>query len=238
MAAPRRNPAATAERQRSATHRVFPTQGGADKEPRAAARRAAATLGRRPQRPDGGQPRQGIQEASGAARRVDRRPARRSRRPARPERRRQDHLLLHHHRPDAAGLRLRSRSTATTSPTCRCTAARGSASATCRRRPRSSAASPSSRTSAPCSRCSNPTASTARGALDELLAEFSITHLRRTPALALSGGERRRVEIARALASRPQLHAARRAARRHRPDRGGDIRDLVSHLQATAASAC
>jgi lipopolysaccharide export system ATP-binding protein len=39
--------------------------------------------------------------------------------------------------------------------------------------------------------------------LDELLAEFSITHLRRTPALALSGGERRRVEIARALASKP-----------------------------------
>jgi lipopolysaccharide export system ATP-binding protein len=35
--------------------------------------------------------------------------------------------------------------------------------------------------------------------LDELLAEFGIGHLRRTPALALSGGERRRVEIARAL---------------------------------------
>ena len=41
--------------------------------------------------------------------------------------------------------------------------------------------------------------------LDELLAEFSITHLRRTPALALSGGERRRVEIARALASKPSF---------------------------------
>ena len=39
--------------------------------------------------------------------------------------------------------------------------------------------------------------------LDELLAEFGIGHLRRTPALALSGGERRRVEIARALASDP-----------------------------------
>jgi len=36
--------------------------------------------------------------------------------------------------------------------------------------------------------------------LEALLAEFSITHLRRAPALALSGGERRRVEIARALA--------------------------------------
>ncbi|MCG8493166.1 MAG: ATP-binding cassette domain-containing protein, partial [Sneathiellales bacterium] len=39
--------------------------------------------------------------------------------------------------------------------------------------------------------------------LEELLAEFSITHLRRTPAIALSGGERRRVEIARALAGNP-----------------------------------
>ena len=41
--------------------------------------------------------------------------------------------------------------------------------------------------------------------LEALLAEFSIAHLRRTPALALSGGERRRVEIARALASRPSF---------------------------------
>src|SRR6202162_5873128 len=41
--------------------------------------------------------------------------------------------------------------------------------------------------------------------IDELLADFSITHLRRAPAMALSGGERRRVEIARALASRHQF---------------------------------
>ena len=41
--------------------------------------------------------------------------------------------------------------------------------------------------------------------LDELLAEFSITHLRRASALALSGGERRRVEIARCLASDPKF---------------------------------
>jgi lipopolysaccharide export system ATP-binding protein len=41
--------------------------------------------------------------------------------------------------------------------------------------------------------------------LDDLLAEFSITHLRRTPSIALSGGERRRVEIARALATQPSF---------------------------------
>ena len=39
--------------------------------------------------------------------------------------------------------------------------------------------------------------------LDELLGEFSITHLRRAPAISLSGGERRRVEIARCLAAQP-----------------------------------
>src|SRR6266436_34016 len=41
--------------------------------------------------------------------------------------------------------------------------------------------------------------------LDELLGEFSIAHLRRAPAIALSGGERRRVEIARARASHPNF---------------------------------
>ena len=41
--------------------------------------------------------------------------------------------------------------------------------------------------------------------LDELLDEFSIAHLRKAPALALSGGERRRCEIARALAAQPDL---------------------------------
>lgn len=41
--------------------------------------------------------------------------------------------------------------------------------------------------------------------LEDLLAEFSVTHLRRAPAVALSGGERRRVEIARALATQPSF---------------------------------
>jgi lipopolysaccharide export system ATP-binding protein len=68
-------------------------------------------------------------------------------------------------------------------------------------------------------------------ALAELLAEFSITHLRRTPALALSGGERRRVEIARALASQPHFVLLDEPLAGIDPIAVGDIRDLVSHLK-------
>jgi lipopolysaccharide export system ATP-binding protein len=67
--------------------------------------------------------------------------------------------------------------------------------------------------------------------LDDLLAEFSISHLRRTPALALSGGERRRVEIARALASQPSFVLLDEPLAGIDPIAVGDIRDLVSHLK-------
>ena len=67
--------------------------------------------------------------------------------------------------------------------------------------------------------------------LDALLAEFSITHLRRTPSLALSGGERRRVEIARALASNPHFVLLDEPFAGIDPIAVGDIRDLVSHLK-------
>ncbi|MFN4281663.1 MAG: LPS export ABC transporter ATP-binding protein [Alphaproteobacteria bacterium] len=67
--------------------------------------------------------------------------------------------------------------------------------------------------------------------LEELLAEFSISHLARTPALALSGGERRRVEIARALASRPQFMLLDEPLAGIDPIAIGDIRDLVLHLK-------
>jgi len=67
--------------------------------------------------------------------------------------------------------------------------------------------------------------------LDELLAEFSISHLRRTPSLALSGGERRRVEIARALASRPNFMLLDEPLAGIDPIAVGEIRDLVAHLK-------
>ncbi|MEN2978620.1 LPS export ABC transporter ATP-binding protein [Tistrella sp. BH-R2-4] len=67
--------------------------------------------------------------------------------------------------------------------------------------------------------------------LDELLAEFSISHLRRTPAIALSGGERRRVEIARALATNPGFILLDEPLAGIDPIAVADIRELVSHLK-------
>ncbi|WP_118133175.1 LPS export ABC transporter ATP-binding protein [Oceanicella sp. SM1341] len=67
--------------------------------------------------------------------------------------------------------------------------------------------------------------------LDELLTEFAITHLRRTPASALSGGERRRVEIARCLAGRPSYILLDEPFAGVDPIAVGDIRELVSHLK-------
>ncbi|RJF83197.1 LPS export ABC transporter ATP-binding protein [Azospirillum cavernae] len=67
--------------------------------------------------------------------------------------------------------------------------------------------------------------------LDELLAEFSVTHLRRAPALALSGGERRRVEIARALAGQPHFILLDEPLAGIDPIAVNDIRELVGHLR-------
>ena len=67
--------------------------------------------------------------------------------------------------------------------------------------------------------------------LSGLLAEFGISHLRRTPALALSGGERRRVEIARALATGPNYILLDEPLAGIDPIAVGEIRDLVSHLK-------
>jgi lipopolysaccharide export system ATP-binding protein len=67
--------------------------------------------------------------------------------------------------------------------------------------------------------------------LDALLAEFGIAHLRRAPALALSGGERRRCEIARALATHPAYILLDEPLAGIDPIAVGEIRDLVKHLK-------
>ena len=67
--------------------------------------------------------------------------------------------------------------------------------------------------------------------LEELLGEFSIDHLRQTPALALSGGERRRVEIARCLAANPKYLLLDEPFAGIDPVAVGDIRELVSALK-------
>jgi lipopolysaccharide export system ATP-binding protein len=66
--------------------------------------------------------------------------------------------------------------------------------------------------------------------LDSLLGEFNITRLRKTPSIALSGGERRRVEIARALATRPNYMLLDEPFAGIDPIAVGDIQDLVRHL--------
>jgi lipopolysaccharide export system ATP-binding protein len=66
--------------------------------------------------------------------------------------------------------------------------------------------------------------------LDALLEEFKISHLRKSPAIALSGGERRRCEIARALASKPAYMLLDEPFAGIDPIAVGDIQELVSHL--------
>jgi lipopolysaccharide export system ATP-binding protein len=66
--------------------------------------------------------------------------------------------------------------------------------------------------------------------LDELLDEFQIQHIRKSPSIALSGGERRRVEIARSLATNPHYMLLDEPFAGIDPIAVGDIRTLVRHL--------
>ena len=67
--------------------------------------------------------------------------------------------------------------------------------------------------------------------LDELLAEFSLSHLRRIPSITLSGGERRKVEIARALASQPSFILLDEPLAGIDPIAIEEIRELVKHIK-------
>jgi lipopolysaccharide export system ATP-binding protein len=67
--------------------------------------------------------------------------------------------------------------------------------------------------------------------VEELMVEFGVTHVRETPAIALSGGERRRVEIARALATHPSYILLDEPLAGIDPIAVNDIRDLVMHLK-------
>lgn len=66
--------------------------------------------------------------------------------------------------------------------------------------------------------------------LDQLLDEFNISRLRKSPSVALSGGERRRCEIARALASRPSFMLLDEPFAGVDPKAVSDIQELVRHL--------
>jgi lipopolysaccharide export system ATP-binding protein len=71
----------------------------------------------------------------------------------------------------------------------------------------------------------------AREQVTQILEELRITHIRKSPAVALSGGERRRVEIARALASEPSFMLLDEPFAGIDPLAISDIREVVSYLK-------
>lgn len=67
--------------------------------------------------------------------------------------------------------------------------------------------------------------------LDEIIKDFSIGHIRKSPAMALSGGERRRVEIARTIASNPKFILLDEPFAGVDPIAVGDLRNLIISLK-------
>jgi lipopolysaccharide export system ATP-binding protein len=82
-----------------------------------------------------------------------------------------------------------------------------------------------------CAELLEPDSARLEAMVESLLAEFGITHIRNTPAVALSGGERRRVEIARCLATHPSYILLDEPFAGIDPIAVGEIRDLVKHLK-------
>jgi lipopolysaccharide export system ATP-binding protein len=78
---------------------------------------------------------------------------------------------------------------------------------------------------------SEPDRAARRERLEQLLSEFGLTALRESPAMALSGGERRRCEIARALAAKPSIMLLDEPFAGIDPISISDIRDLVKELK-------
>jgi lipopolysaccharide export system ATP-binding protein len=76
-----------------------------------------------------------------------------------------------------------------------------------------------------------PIATNRYNKLEELLAEFSISHLRNVEGIALSGGERRRTEIARALASDPYFMLLDEPLAGIDPIAVGEVRNLIAKLK-------
>jgi lipopolysaccharide export system ATP-binding protein len=78
---------------------------------------------------------------------------------------------------------------------------------------------------------SEPDGDAREARLEQLLGEFGLTHLRESPAMALSGGERRRCEIARSLAAEPSIMLLDEPFAGIDPISIADIRDLVCELK-------